>query len=96
MSKLRPVIRKVDSNHAEIISKIRKHEGVSVLDIHQIGKGAPDAFVSTKGITIAIEIKSSYRDRQTPAEIEFQKRWKGKYYVIWSYEQLCKILGIKP
>ena len=101
MSKLRTIIRKVDSNHTEIIKRLRKHSGLSVLDTHNLGRGAPDCVVfklyGNRSRGVCFELKSSWKELQTPAENKWELGHPNlEYHVVYDYEQICKIMGVEP
>jgi hypothetical protein len=88
---MRPVIRKVDSNHAEIIEAFRKL-GWSARSTATIGKGFPDAVVGKFGYTTLIEIKDGAKPqskrRLTEDEEEFFKEWRGSLVLIESIQDV--------
>ena len=95
MSKLIPDIRRVDSNQAEIVRKLRQHKELSVRDIHMIGHGFPDIIVGFQCSNYLFEIKGSWKDKLTPHEIKFMKEWAGQIERMHTYEEICSFLGIK-
>ncbi len=81
MSKLRPVIRKVDASQGEIV-KILKEYGYLCESTHTLGKGLPDLLVSgwhyhykTNGV-LWVEVKM-LGGTMTEDENEFFKKWQG-------------------
>ena len=84
---------KVDDNHKSIVQTFRAC-GWEVLDISQL-KNCCDLFVSKAGHTIAIEIKdgskSPSRWKLTEGEEAFRLRWKGRYEVVLSDEDVLRI-----
>ena len=90
-------ICRVDSNQAEIVKKLRRHKELSVWDTHTVGRGFPDIIVGIdNAFNPLFEIKKDWKSKLTPAEIKFKETWKGEYYAIFTYEQACFHLGIKP
>lgn len=91
MGKLRTVIRKVDGNHTEIVQSFRRM-GYSVLDLHILGKGAPDICVGKFGVNTLIEIKDSNlpKSKRTLTEDEeiFWKTWLGRLVMITSVDDV--------
>ena len=64
---------KSDGNQPKIVRELRK-ASYGVLDIHQIGKGAPDLVVSNKKYTVLVEIKD-IGGRYTKDELKFAAKW---------------------
>jgi Holliday junction resolvase len=83
-----------DNNHTDIVGTLRAC-GWSVLDTAQLGKGAPDLFVSKAKRTIAIEIKDGKKPpsarKLTKDEKIFKDTWQGEYMIIESVEDVIKI-----
>ena len=79
--------RRTDGNHAAVVEALRAI-GASVLDIHDIGHGAPDLIVGFRAMNLLIEVKDdrqppSHR-RLTPDEQQFFDDWRGPIYVVYS------------
>lgn len=95
MGKLRPVIRKVDVNHPEIVAAFRKL-GYTVHSTVNMGKGFPDIIcgknINGRELNFMIEIKDGSRPpsarRLTSDEQDFASTWRGQYAVIESVEQV--------
>lgn len=91
MGKLRPIIRKVDLNHREIV-QIFRSLGYSVLDLHILGKGAPDLLVAKFGVNTLIEVKDgklpASKRQLTDDEEWFWKEWLGRLILIQSVEDV--------
>lgn len=77
--------KRIDVNQPEIVKGLREYEGVSVKDIHALGKGIPDILVGVFGKNILFEIKSGVGEL-TPDEVEFYADWCGQVSVIRSVE----------
>ena len=90
------MIRRTDSNHAEIIKALRKIPKLSVFSTHEVGKGFPDIVIGYKGINYLIEIKDGKKSpsarKLTDAEIEFHLNWKGQKAVIKNIDELLEII----
>ena len=90
---------KVDANHGEVISALRR-AGCTVHDTSRLGGGFPDCIVSTPaGTLLLVEIKDGAKPpsaRQlTPAEAEFSRLWGGHYVVAESAEQALALAGVR-
>lgn len=89
---MRTAARK-DDNHNEVI-KAFNSLGWSDLDISQL-KNCCDAFISKSGVTVAIEIKDGSKPpsqrKLTPGEVKFKNRWKGKYEIIQSIDDVLTL-----
>lgn len=78
---------RVDGNHAEIVAALRAI-GASVLDIHDIGGGAPDLLIGYRAMNLLLEVKDgrqpvSHR-KLTPDEKIFFDNWRGPIYIVYS------------
>lgn len=88
MSKRSYTPHRVDGNHAEVTQALRDI-GASVLDIHDIGGGAPDLLIGYRGQNILLEVKDgrlppSHR-KLTLDEYKFCDNWRGgSIYIIYS------------
>lgn len=91
--KLRPVIRKVDSNHAEIVKTFRALS-YSVQSTATIGKGFPDLIVAKAGTNVLIEIKDGKKSpsarKFTPDEEAFWRTWNGRIILIESIDDVIR------
>ena len=89
---MRTAARK-DDNHNEVV-KVFNSLGWAVLDISQL-KNCCDAFVSKSGITVAVEIKDGSKPpskrKLTEGELKFKNRWKGKYAIIESVDDVLSL-----
>lgn len=86
-----------DDNHHDIANVFIK-AGASVLDMSQLGDGAPDIAVGYRNQNIFIEIKDGSKPpskrKLTPDEVEFQQTWQGRYEVVKNTDEALKILEI--
>ena len=90
------MIKRTDSNHAEIIKALRKIPNLSVFSTHEVGKGFPDIVIGYKGINYLIEIKDGNKPpsarKLTDAEIEFHLNWNGQIDTIKNLDELLQII----
>jgi len=90
------VIKRTDSNHAEIIKALRKIPNLSVFSTHEVGKGFPDIVIGYKGINYLIEIKDGNKPpsarKLTPDEVKFHHEWHGQIKVIKNIDELLEII----
>jgi len=82
---------RVDANQPEIVRQLREI-GCSVLDTHDLGKGAPDIVVGWRGYNWLFEVKSD-KGRMTPDETTFHLTWQGQIHVIRNVEQALEIMA---
>lgn len=82
MSKIGPIIRRSDGNQSKIVEDLR-NAGYGVLDIHIIGKGAPDLVVSDRRNTVLVEVKD-IGGRYTHDELEWARKWPGDVITAFS------------
>lgn len=84
--------KKVDLNHAQIVTDLRNKKcGVifSVLDTHNLGKDAPDIIVGVFNRNYLIEIKSE-KGKPTVGQLKFASNWNGAYYFAKSASEVIK------
>lgn len=90
------MIKRTDSNHAEIIKALRKIPNLSVFSTHEVGKGFPDIVIGYKGINYLIEIKDGKKPpsarKLTPDEVKFHQDWNGQIDTIKNFEELLQII----
>ena len=82
---------KIDANHAEIVSVLRK-AGYSVLSLAAVGKGCPDILVGrSESANILLEIKDGSKPPSkrnlTKDQRRFFATWKGQVAVVKSPEE---------
>lgn len=81
---------KIDANQKEIVKALRQL-GASVLLLHRVGQGCPDALVGRCGINVLLELKdgslSPSRQRLTPDEKNFFDSWGGQVAVVTSVKE---------
>lgn len=87
METSRMMPKRVDANQREIVNALRD-QGLSVLVMSTLGKGAPDIAVGFKGKTYFFEIKDGAKppskQRLTPHEEIFFREWKGHIGILRS------------
>ena len=87
---------RVDGNHAEIVKALRQI-GASVLDIHDIGHGAPDLLVGFRAMNLLLEVKDSRKPPSrrvlTPDEQKFFDDWRGPIYIVYSAEDAVSLVN---
>jgi hypothetical protein len=71
---------KRDRNHSDVVARYREL-GASVLDLGDVGKGAPDLCVGIDGISDLVEIKFE-KGTLTDDQQIFHAAWKGSPVVI--------------
>jgi hypothetical protein len=71
---------KRDRNHADVVGWYREL-GCSVLDLGDLGDGAPDLFVGVDGVSDPVEIKFE-KGTLTTYQKSFHYSWKGSPVVI--------------
>ena len=90
------MIKRTDSNHAEIIKALRKIPNLSVFSTHEVGKGFPDIVIGYKGINYLIEIKDGKKPpsarKLTPDEVKFHQEWSGQISIIKNLDELLQII----
>jgi len=90
------MIKRTDSNHAEIIKALRNIPNLSVFSTHEVGKGFPDIVIGYKGINYLIEIKDGNKPpsarKLTPDEVKFHQEWSGQISIIKNLDELLQII----
>jgi Holliday junction resolvase len=85
MNGRRAIIRKVDDNQKEVVKAFRDL-GWSVLDIHIVGKGAPDIICGKHGFNIMVEIKDGKKSpsqrKLNDKEEKFFSEWRGSIVIV--------------
>lgn len=72
--------RKVDSTHAAIRDELRR-VGVSWIDTHRHGKGAPDGIAGAYGRSVLVEVKSP-KGREKAAQAAARCDWRGMPWIV--------------
>jgi hypothetical protein len=76
---------KRDTNHAAIVGVYRALF-CSVLDLHKLGGGAPDALIGCAGIDSMIEIKPEGEEPRA-LQKDFHRYWRGRKILVISTMQ---------
>jgi hypothetical protein len=82
--------KKVDQNQPEIVAALRQ-VGAAVLDIHEVGHGAPDLVVWYRGLHL-LELKTK-TGKLTPDEREWHTRWPGPIHIVRDYREALRAVG---
>lgn len=81
---------KVDGNHAQIVSALRK-AGIAVKSLAAIGGGFPDLLCAFRGVAVLLEIKRP-GEKPNAAQIEFLATWPAPAYVVQSEEEAIRMV----
>ncbi len=82
-----------DLNHGEIVDALER-AGCPVIDISNVGKGAPDLIVLRRDKTITLfEIKSP-RGKLNPLQVAWHARWNGQVHVVRTVDEALKLAGV--
>lgn len=73
---------KIDSTQRAIVEEFRKYVGVKVCITSHIGDGFPDLMVRIDDALYLVELKSSPKKSLTAKQVEFIKKFGGKFYRI--------------
>jgi hypothetical protein len=87
--------KRVDGNQGDLFAAWRS-VGCVVLDLHEVGRGAPDCLVvdPTGDNLFLVEIKVPGRNLNT-REALWHATWPGKVYVVHNTEEALAMVGIK-
>lgn len=83
--------KRVDTNQTEIVAALRK-VGASVLDFHELGKGAPDILVGFRGNNFLFEIKGK-RGKLNDLQLGWHSRWRGQVCVVRTIDEALEAIG---
>lgn len=73
---------KTDANQAEAFRYLRSL-GMTVVDLHSVGNGCPDALVGWRGGCWLVEIKNvEGRNRLSQVQLDWHARWSGPSVII--------------
>lgn len=88
---------KVDRNAPEIVRRLRLI-GATVTVLNNAGDGFPDIAVGYRRVNYLFEIKDPAKPpsarRLTPAQEKWHGEWKGEAYVIETFEDALKAMGL--
>jgi hypothetical protein len=94
------MIKKVDANHKDLMTKLRLIPGISVASTHTIGKGFPDIVIGYKGLNYLVEIKDGTKPpsqrKLTQDEVSFHSNWNGQVQICNNFYEVLKMLHIEP
>ena len=79
---------RVDGNHAEVISALRK-AGIGAVSLAALGNGIPDVAAGLRGINVFLEVKCGdfpSQKKLTADELAFHESWPGQICVVDSPE----------
>ena len=79
--------KRVDANQAAIVADLRKL-GMTVVDLHEVGKGVPDLLVGWKGVCLLVEVKSGPKARLTQEQLDFIATSQAPVLVAWKTEMI--------
>lgn len=90
-------IKKADANQKKIMQLCRQIPGVSVVTIHEVGKGLGDILLGYRKVNYLIEIKNEAKVKSakklTKAESEFHKNWQGQICICESIDDILKLIN---
>lgn len=88
-------VARTDANQTEVVEALRA-AGVSVLCLHQLGRGVPDLLVGTHRGNLLVELKDGSKPpsarKLTPDEARFFETWRGPRAVVASTAQAFEAL----
>lgn len=86
---------RVDANHGEIVSTLRKW-GVSVQSLADIGGGCPDLLCSRAGVNYLLEVKDgaqpASKKRLTPDEKRWHAGWAAQVHIVETEQQALNVV----
>ena len=87
-------MKRSDLNQSAIIKCLRA-VGCSVAVTSQLGYGFPDIVVGYMNKNYLFEIKNnSTRGKLNDSQIDFHSKWQGKVFVVYSLNEIFKVLDI--
>lgn len=90
-------VAKTDSNQPQIVAALRA-AGVSVLCLHQLGRGCPDLLLGTRHGNLLLELKDGSKPpsarKLTPDEERFFETWRGPRAVATSLAEVFEVLQV--
>lgn len=76
---------RIDSNHAEIVSALRKM-GCSVQSLARLGKGCPDLLIGYQGRNVVLEVKAD-KGMLRAVQAVWRSNWRGHVAIVRSVEE---------
>lgn len=87
---------RLDDNQNAIVKRLRQC-CVSVQSLASVGKGCPDILVGFRGQNWLFEIKNPKqvpsKQRLTKDEQSWHDNWRGRVYVVSSFDRIAEIIG---
>jgi hypothetical protein len=87
---------RLDDNQTEIVQQLRRC-CVSVQSLASVGKGCPDILVGFRGQNWLFEIKNpkqpAGKRKLTKDEDSWHLNWRGRVYVVMTFNQIAEIIG---
>ena len=91
MGKGRTKYGKPDANHKDVMNALEELPFVTVIDLKAVGEGCPDLLVGISQRNYLVEVKDGKKPpsarKFTPAQVEFQRTWKGAWHVVLSAKE---------
>ncbi len=84
--------KKSDANQPQIVADLRA-VGVSVCDLHQVGKGVPDLLCCYRGKMYLLEVKGR-SGKLTRQQHEWHSKWGCEIHIVHSTEEAYRVLGV--
>lgn len=88
--------KKADSNQPQIMKLCRQIPGLSVVTLHEVGKGLPDLLIGFRGVNYLMELKDGAKVKSakklTEPEKEFHRTWNGQIAIVESIEDILKLI----
>jgi hypothetical protein len=92
---MRRTIHRRDRDHNALTAELRRL-GIQYIDIHNNGGGMGDVLAAHvyTGDAVFIELKSSPKDKLTPAEVKFSEMFPNNWIRADSVDEALSFLGI--
>jgi hypothetical protein len=84
--------KKSDANQPQIVADLRA-VGVSVQDLHAVGKGCPDILCGYRGKNYLLEIKGR-SGKLTEDQNTWHIKWAGRVDVVRTTEEAYRAVGV--
>jgi len=86
-----------DGNHADLVRKLNRVPGVSVVDTADLGGAGFDIVVGYRGVNYLLEIKNpDVPWKLEPSEERMSIEWPGQWAVVETFDEVLTLLGILP
>jgi len=83
--------KKVDGNQSEIVDGLRRL-GMTVQDLHIVGKGCPDLLVGVANVNFLVEVKADKKKPLTKDQMEWIGCWQGNYVIGWNITEITQYI----